>query len=127
MGFVESGPADDAEEVVDSRAKMEDACLWVVERNRLLAVKADAVESAVTATAMGNRLPIMFFNDKVKLRQHSLVPRVSTYVVIGQGGVVSWRSAQARPESRREFHAAANVGVEKNRRRVELFPRLSKI
>ena len=73
MGFVESGPADDAEDVVDSSAKMEDVCLlpagwgWVVERNRLLAVKADAVESAVTATAMGNRLPIMFYNDKVVL------------------------------------------------------------
>ena len=68
MGFVESGPADDSEE---ASAKMEDACLllagwgWVVERNRLLAVKADAFESAATATAMGNRLPIISLGGRL--------------------------------------------------------------
>ena len=68
MGFVASGPADDVEEDIDSLAKMEDACLflagwgWVVERYRLRsAVKADAVDSAIAATAMGhlNRPQIM--------------------------------------------------------------------
>lgn len=53
MGFVASGPVDDAEEDINSSAKMEDTCLFleIVERNRFLEVaKADAVDSAVTAT-----------------------------------------------------------------------------
>jgi hypothetical protein len=69
MSFVASGPGDVDDEDRDSSAKMDDACLlavwcWVVECNRQLAVKADAVDSAVdsaaaTAIVSFNRLPIM--------------------------------------------------------------------
>ena len=115
MGFVESGTADDAEKEVDSSAKMEDVCLlpaglgWVVEINRLLAVKADAVESAVTATAMGNRLPIMFFNDRSKAVSAlscrvSRVIDASSPLGLGVGWVVSWplRTSHGESSTRRQ-------------------------